>query len=264
MTQAAILDTPALQAVLGRAAVYELLAVAFAYPDAESLDELRELLDLIRDHEAAGATSLRDALDEVAECAVSANVAMLGAEHTRLFAGQVACSAHETEYEFDPFAKSRQLADIAGFYRAFGLKPVGERSGPPDFIATECEFMGFLLRKQVYAAAEGLDAQEAICLEAQRSFLEDHLGRWVPVFERELRGQLEVPSLYLAAARLCARFVADEVALLDVRPRPYAQRLSSAGDADPFACAMCPASSEDEAEVLPGLPGMPQEKEQGR
>jgi TorA maturation chaperone TorD len=74
--------------------------------------------------------------------------------------------------------KSFELADIAGFYRAFGVEitPGTER---PDHIAVELEFMHLLAVKEVVAAGREDGGEHArICRDARATFFRDHLGRW--------------------------------------------------------------------------------------
>ena len=73
------------------------------------------------------------------------------------------------------FQRTSFLADISGFYRAFGLQTDKER---PDFLATELEFMHFLIFKQMYALCHNInDSKEkaAICLDAQKKFFHTYL-----------------------------------------------------------------------------------------
>lgn len=69
-----------------------------------------------------------------------------------------------------------RLADIAGFYAAFGLKIERDR---PDHLVAELEFVGFLLAQEAEALAAEDDDQAAVAGDAIRTFLRDHLGTWV-------------------------------------------------------------------------------------
>lgn len=76
--------------------------------------------------------------------------------------------------------QSEELADIAGFYRAFGLKaPEKERV---DHLAVELEFMSFLALKEAWAVCNGEPERALEVRAAQTKFLADHLARWTPVF----------------------------------------------------------------------------------
>jgi len=244
-TRAEALQAPGTQRMLGRAAAYQLLSLAFSYPEAECLGQLQTLIEDVSDHRVAQDLDLRAPLEALAVALKSATPDALAGEHTRLFAGQVVCSAHETEYEFDPFAKARQLADISGFYRAFGLQVAEGRAGLPDFIAAELEFMSLIVLKQAYAAVHAWEKREQLSADAQRKFIEDHLGRWVPLFCRNL-ARLGT-GFYAAAADLCDRFLRAEVELVGARPQPLAKRITFVDDDEEFTCGLA-APPDGEAE----------------
>ncbi len=67
-----------------------------------------------------------------------------------------------------------RLADVAGFYRAFGVEIAGlER---PDHLAVELEFYAWLLCKTELLEATGDREGVEIVLDARRKFLAEHLG----------------------------------------------------------------------------------------
>jgi TorA maturation chaperone TorD len=126
------------------------------------------------------------------------------------------CPPYETEYypSAEPFFRAQQLADIAGFYRAFGLQTAKATPERPDHLALELEFMAFLLRKErlAWASAEVNAAameQAGICAEAQQSFFRDHLAWWVPSFVMGLRRKAE-RGFYWAVGQILAAFMPSE------------------------------------------------------
>ena len=127
------------------------------------------------------------------------------------------CPPYETEYIDSKFAfqRSHALADIAGFYRAFGLEPSALRPERQDHLALELEFMASLLGLE-QAAAEGdhPDRMErrAVCADAGHSFLEKHLISWVPTFAHLLSRQ-GPGGFYDAVSRYLAALVAAERAM---------------------------------------------------
>lgn len=71
------------------------------------------------------------------------------------------------------FQRARQLADIVGFYLAFGVEPDRERA---DALTTELEFMHFLIFKaQLAKDQQDGEAKARLCEEAQRAFFFTHL-----------------------------------------------------------------------------------------
>ncbi|HTL54106.1 MAG TPA: molecular chaperone TorD family protein [Candidatus Limnocylindrales bacterium] len=100
------------------------------------------------------------------------------------------CPLNEIEYgdiKADPLFQPHRLADIAGFYRAFGLQVAEDADERHDHICLELEFMCVLAAKEAYAFEHQLDLDVmALCREAQKRFLREHLGRWTPAFARRL------------------------------------------------------------------------------
>jgi TorA maturation chaperone TorD len=137
------------------------------------------------------------------------------AEHDRVFGLLVPreCPPYETEYEksSEPFYRAQQLADIAGFYRAFGLDPRSSRPERPDHISLELEFVAFLLmKKRLLTGAEGeVSEQSQICEEARQSFFRDHLVAWAVSFATGLRRKSD-GGFYAEVSRLLAALVPIE------------------------------------------------------
>ncbi len=83
---------------------------------------------------------------------------------------------YTTEYLAEnEFQRARYLADIMGFYRAFGVEPNNER---PDFLPNELEFMHYLIFKRTHAIERKTpDSNEkaGLCLDAETRFFDEHL-----------------------------------------------------------------------------------------
>ena len=112
--------------------------------------------------------------------------------HARLFGHSrgLVCP-FETEYGPDgAFRQPQELADIAGYYLAFGLRPSEGADERVDHAACECEFMEFLARKEAFAlsawqaASDGPESAEWLdtIQGAARRFLREHLGRFGRAF----------------------------------------------------------------------------------
>lgn len=229
---------PAVRDALVRSAVYETLAMGFAYPEPEAIARFQGTGELALRECGDASSELAPRIQAALETVERSSIDELTAEHSRLFAGEVACSPYETEYETDPFAKSHQLADIAGFYRAFGLDVSEEHRSMVDFIATETEFMAVLCRKEAHAEMNGWPDRRAVSEGAQRAFIEGHLGRWTGVLAAGLRGAASQGSgdLYRRLADLLERCCGLDVERFDLHPRLLTRRMVSANDAQPPAC----------------------------
>lgn len=211
-------------------ALARLLSLGFGVPDEEALAELETIADGLLEREGTD-EKIRVALAEVRALAGSEELA---AEYERLFEGAVLCPPYETSYEADPFRAARQLADVAGFYRAFGAEAQGPAAERPDHAGCELEFLAFLAAGRAAAEASGDRERAAIAAEVEDAFLRDHLGRWLPAFCR--RVESEADGFYAALARLGGLFVAGELERRGIDPEPLGRRLPLAVEADCMQC----------------------------
>ena len=155
-----------------RAEVYRLLSAAFREPSPAPLERgpLRELFSRLP--EGVGLALPPEA------------PADLPAEFRRVFGHNLSpdCPPYETQYgKSDVFRQTHAMADLNGFYSAFGLA-VGEGDRRADHLPVELEFAAILCLKEVLALERGEEEKSTICRDARLNFLGDHLGRWVPGF----------------------------------------------------------------------------------
>lgn len=103
------------------------------------------------------------------------------------------CPPYETEYchWHDPTYRANQLADVAGFYRAFGVEPSGEHPERPDHVALELELVTLLLEKLRLAREQADEDGEAVCSDALAAFVRDHVAWWMPTFARSVERRAE-------------------------------------------------------------------------
>ncbi|MFN4218878.1 MAG: molecular chaperone [Candidatus Bipolaricaulia bacterium] len=160
------------------------------------------------------------------------------AEYDRLFSHRttILCPIYEVEYDKNrSVSQGPTLADIAGFYRAFGLElAINER---PDHLALELEFMSVLAYKEALALRDNLREQAEICRDAQRKFLEAHLGRWVGIFTDTVTRASRLESYKVLACTL-KEFIESECALLGAHPEIITARPQEAETTD----VRCPAA----------------------
>ena len=179
-----------------------------------------------------------------------ANVDALNAVYEPTFGLLVSsnCPPYETEYISSKFTfqRSQGLADIAGFYSAFGLEPSAAHPERHDHLALELEFMAFLLGLERTAVeSDNADCVErrAICRDAQRKFLAEHLVWWVPTFARLLSLQ-DSGGFYDAVSQFLAALMTAERALAGI-PAPLGQVAPSTVER-PEECAGCLLNGETE------------------
>jgi len=174
-------------------------------------------------------------------------------EYWRLFGPGGVISPYETEY--DPLVAARkghELADLMGFYTAFGFKLREPATSSveaaqrelPDHLAVELEFLSLLLLKLLYARREGMRDAEEVTHTAMTAFLRDHLGGWVEPFAERVE-RAPVSSTFRALAKLLRAFIGEECRLLGVAP------LTIHGTAErPKEAVECPFASECRAGPL--------------
>lgn len=204
-----------------RARAYRALARLFSPPMAETLGELsrHELPALAGALRALGAAmSLQEGAFALYEALSGLDPEELVAEWEANFeaSGGLFCplgeTAHTTESSQEAWLKGYRLADIAGFYHAFGVE-VTPGSEVPDHLAIELEFMHLLAVKEAVALEQGEVEGAGTCREAAISFMRDHLGRWgSKVHQRLEEGQGKV---YPLAAAILEGFLALDKKLLE-------------------------------------------------
>ena len=239
--------TPTEQAVaraLARAALYRCLGAAFAYPLAWRFQELAHVAGM-----AAGApttsAALRAPCARFADAARDADPAAVAAEYVFLFDRQVRCPPYEGAYGAARglAGKAAQLADIAGFYAAFGLSATATQPDMEDHVAAEVEFMSALAVKEAYAVGEAHSEGLAVTRAAEATFLRDHLGCWATAFAAGVQAATPLP-FYVAAAELLAAWVSAELEAFGVDPACAAEP-DAAADEEPFTCPMAPSTGAE-------------------
>jgi nitrate reductase assembly molybdenum cofactor insertion protein NarJ len=191
-----------------RSRSFLLASIAIGYPDGElapSCAALASVPDGVRPILAALARSLED---------------LQSAYIDRFDRGKHRVSLYETEYgRMRGLSKGNDLADLCGFYRAFGLTLEDEQVHEmPDHLAVELEFYAVLLLKQELLGDRRDEEGRAIVERARGSFLVDHLGRVARAIAA--RPELREDPIYGPLLAWCAELVDAECAELGVTPAP--------------------------------------------
>lgn len=131
-----------------------------------------------------------------------------------------------------------RLADVAGFYRSFGMAVTGDR---PDHVVAELEFLALALLNEAEAIDAGDDERAAIVADAIRSFVRDHVGTWIDAWAARV-AEIDELEPWAPLAAVAARLVAEEATRRNVIPtRSNAVLPASTG-----------VPSEDEPELVCG------------
>lgn len=220
---------------LARAIVYDVLAQSFAYPGDDRFTDLQNLARLVLTNGGWMPIVRLSAL--VREL----NVEHLQDEYTGALSLNTSpdCPLFETAYfGADAQQQTLRMADVAGFYRAFGVDSSGSDSRPDD-LAVELEFMSYLCRKEAYALEHSGRPRVSQVRKAQRMFFEEHLGKWGGVVGRRLAGVAPVGGFYAVAGTTLDAWVGLEQGVLKVSPEEVdgkpAQWLAPASHGPEFA-----------------------------
>lgn len=210
---------------LARSRVYSYLAACFRYPDIESWTEIAG--EEGRDSFACACTQLAEKKEYrflgkfEGGLPSSKSVSLEGLEDKfqEVFGHTISkhCPPYETEYgNIHLFQQTNVLADLGGFYNAFGVAP---RDGKEriDHISIQLEFLYLVTFKEAHALEECKTEEAEVCRQAQVSFIEEHLGRWAPIFARRLLRQGGA-EIYGDAARLLDKFIEAEKKLVAADP----------------------------------------------
>lgn len=237
-----------LDPLLARAAVCGLFSRLLG-PDSEPLaggaevGELRAILVALGDQLAV------EALDEL-ERRVVLSAPEIAARRVRLFEhGQ----APPYEMSYVPTGLAGQtgaLADIAGFYRAFGFVVERER---PDHCVAELEFFTYLALAEARFRRDGETEGAEVCAAATKTFLKDHLGGWLDAFAARLE-EVDPGGPFAPVVGAAFDFLMAEAARVGVEPARPTQPLHYLGDDDEGLLPEC-GELPEVAVRLPGFSG---------
>ena len=246
-----------------RGELYGLLAAGLSYPrEGGPLDDWdqpgyqRRLRAAAKEAGLAlEQTSAFDRLFQGLPC-VFLKRADVEAEYTRLFGPgrKPPVPPYETLYtaSYAPTARhSQELADIQGFYHAFGLAVAENSADRPDHIALELEFLGVLCKKEAHAIVEEMDEAAGIALDARRAFLADHVGCWAIGFADRLEEHATLP-LYQQLAVILRELIRAEMESLEITPAKMAHDPAPAQSDDQddrLTCGGCPMNGANEEEA---------------
>jgi len=206
---------------LASAALYRMLALAFSNPEPGLLRSIIRECGGLKVALARGALPphFARALMDVDREWRAVTIERHTAEYSRLFLGAGLVPLREGGFG-DGLRFAGQpvdIADVSGFYLAFGFVLPDSAANPPDHLGAELEFMSLLHLKLALALQRGRLEYVRVTRSAMAHFLRDHLGRWAAPFVAALADRDAAPA-YRAIARLLAGTVKADCASLNVKP----------------------------------------------
>jgi len=209
-----------------RGMMYAMMAWSWRYPERETVSALRTMLgrcltpSAINYFDSNTTSALKLATSALIH--ESRDVLRLETNYSLLFGHAVrgSCPLYELEYgQAEIVQQAGELADIAGFYGAFGLESTQGSMERVDHVAVECEFMSVLCAKQATGVLSNNSDLVDACYEAQRTFLRDHLARWLPALAAKVV-KADYDGIYGHLARVSSAFLASECRALGITPGP--------------------------------------------
>lgn len=239
---------------LTAAALYRLVAQGFTHPDRTLIgamgDSVRDVLGAL--NAKAASSALAPDLRALARAWRMMPGQALTEEYSRLFLGAGLVPLREGGYgdgmrfAGQPF----DIADLNGFYAAFGFELAQDAPSPPDHLGTEIEFLSLLHLKKAVALQKGQLRSVRIIDQAMARFLEDHLGRWTAAFAAALQ-EASAAAPFALLATVLRKAGAAECARLGVRPRTA--RIGTARDPLEGDTLVCPLAAREAVKEHSGV-----------
>lgn len=214
-------------ALLERAASLRFIALLFVPPSPDVAAQLEGLAEALETTQRPDARTLAHAF----------GTGDLEGLYHRALGPSGAVPDGECAYDDNTVGGRGQiLADVSGFYLAFGYQPATSIATAADHVSSELEFLSDLAIKTAYAIEAEAYEQVEICQVAERSFVKDHLGRFVLAFLRRLAEEAQ-GSFYEGAAAFADAVVRRHYpeGLADPERR-VKRHLPVASEDEPFDC----------------------------
>ena len=206
-----------------------------AFSEGAARDALRQAAVVL---DGASSNRLSAAMADVFE-AWPSDLPCLEAEYGALFGHTLrgAVCPYESEIGLrGALQQAQHLANLGGFYHAFGLESGRESHQRLDHVACELEFLEFLSRKEAWARDGERREIVEVTAAATLRFLRDHLGRFGRAFARNLLDVAD-EGFYRRLAAAFEVFLEGECRRLGVPIGLAVLQLRSwESDAVPMAC----------------------------
>ena len=160
--------------------IYKILSLGLAYPEERNwamIDKhIMTVEGFLEDVISTRVDNFKKNLSKYQQ-----KIEEIRADYLSIFDTGRKISPYETEYMSEKVSrKPFELADIAGFYTAFGfdVKEDIRNKEALDHISIELEFMAILSWKAVYAREMKQDENLRIVQDARMKFFKEHLANW--------------------------------------------------------------------------------------
>jgi DMSO reductase family type II enzyme chaperone len=242
------------EVALARATLYRLVAQAFRHPDegwqaewddaargaGTALEVLASEASAILRAPGSGIAGLCGAFDLV--WAASRDLERIRRDHARLVGHSPRAGATPYETEWTGAAgeilQYHLLADLAGFYRAFGLDRAQTCDERQDHLSIELCFLGFLCVREGAAEERGVAEIVQLVRDAQRRFLDEHVLRWARSFCARTRKD-DPDGFYGRAAALLEQLLEAERARFGLAGEESFRELRASSLALEDCCVGC-------------------------
>ena len=209
---------------------YKSLAACYYLPDGDLIIKLK---GLERQLGELGSGALSYAARMRSELQGAKELEKLKIDFARLFAGPYSLLA--PPYGSVYLEGERQIMgdstlDVQNRYRKEGVELSDSFRDVPDHIAVELEFMYFLIFKEIEALASSDFESASDYIEQQKSFLQVHLGSWMPKFASNVE-QNAATKFYKNLARATELLIAqhlDELSGLPASEASSGQKMTTA------------------------------------
>ncbi len=248
-------DPPAaIEVAVARSFVHRFLAKAFEDPNPKAWWWLTHTVmenvlgAAVQRLAAEGAFSLEESARQLLPHFKKENFGAFQADYLAAFGHTVRgdCPMNEIEYgdiKADPLFQPHRLADLGAFYLAFGLEVSDDAAERHDHICLELEFMSVLAAKEGFALQQHLPEEHwEVCLQAEKKFLRDHLGRWTPAFTRRLARAVGEGALG-ALANFTRAFIEAECRRFGITPGSEDLLLRPVDESAESLCTSCGLNS---------------------
>jgi len=200
-----------------RSTLYGFVSTLFSDPESEKFSMMKNpefqkmVLNSCLQFDENNQSELSGAFQNVISMVSELNRETIQNENVSIFghtlSKETAPYALEHLKSTDVFFRTQKLADLNGFYKAFGMEV--ESIERADHIATQTEFLSYLILKELVAIKKNLEEEIEICQKAFIDFHQEHFFDWAKMFSENIMEKVE-GTFYPVAAEFLNIFLENE------------------------------------------------------